>query len=921
MSEHEWAPRPQDPAQNQPQDAPQVPPQNQPQGSPQNRPQVPPQYQQSGQQPAARWNQQPPRVPPQHPQPQPQQYSQPQSQYPQPQPGQQLSASWNAQPPAQPGVPPYFQPYAQPYAQSAPLPRLQPVPAPGFAFPPQVPFAAAPVRRRLPRRRVLGIGVVAAALVAGLCVWLVGSPSAPVRERAPFYGAVIALAETPAISYQTSIEGGAISMKASVTSQDEVNGTLTVDGDKFGLLVANGTTYVQPPASILDADLAEDGGDPAAGILNGSWITGGTAGDEIAGADQGLETPSDLAQSLLAALNDPSTKWPVTGDAPATVGGVAALTAQTPVGAVSVALDYPYRVLSIDSNAADASASPPTGLPSGLSSMPVIPSAALRLIGDTPAIVADFAPGRRSASAHVMAADYGPSSSGYAVIAAAAGVADTPTLGDATLGEAYTQADLDDIYSGVDNLLKQAAENTIDPSIKATQQGNLQISCSDGGCEETATVTESDESTSPDSQVEGGQVELTMDATATVNGVPAGGCTGSATAAANGTATISCDDGAAAPVFEAQDAEAKEQAQQESEAEDGAPVQYEVPYEGEAFVTGVAMLQVAQLVQDVQQSQQDQQEADDEPDPYAVAAPSVDEPTTQGSEAQQPTAQQPTGQPTAQQSAEPANGENPGQNPGGAPSAVRRPATQADAAISMNPYEPVPFAPYAGAPTIRLPAGAATSGSAPIAGSAPTSAPTAAGPQQQHSNAASTLPSPTQEPQNCLDMRPGDAYSAPGGGWITNSAASNGRAETGVACLTDATGPTTNPSVDPVGWAAAQSTVTSLGLTNFPIARCHVIASTLGGSNNSAANLVPCWQQPVNGSQMRTVEIAVGRFSYKAVVRYTVSPLYQKSTSTVPDAIMMQAYAIYPSGDLEWIESVTYPNVMKVNGKNVNLGN
>lgn len=697
----------------------------------------------------------------------------------------------------------------------------------------------APVPPRPPRRKlwaVLASTVTAMALVGGALYATMGSSasSGPAQERSPFYGAMVALAETPMIGYQTSMDDGAISLNAVVTSQDEMTGTVQLDGEQFGILVVGGKTYVKPPADLLAADTGQD---PVAGAVKGKWITGGAAEEELGTATSSLDTPVKLAQQMLAALNDSGTVWPTTETKATTVDGMPALTATTSAGQIVVSRDMPYQVLKMVP-ASSASASTSVN-PTSFASIP-----AMAQLAD------DAAAGTLTSN------------------------------GETDFSKSFGKNYIDSEIAQMENQFKDA-KNAVNADITVTKQGSLAESCGGSGCKLTATVSVSASSSSAKTQIEGGTVTAEMDAQVEINGTPAGDCEGSGTLPVDGSGTLECFDAAAGPVFEEQEAQAKAQAQAESEAEGGAEVQYEVDYTGEAFVTAVVELQVAELVQQVQQEQQ----ADDAaPDPYAVSSPSGQvEVPVQPSEDTTPGA---TTTPGVEEVPEPDTSVQ-----------QQLPSYEQDPYVSMNPYEPVPYVPFDSVPDT-------TTSTTPQ--SEPAAAPTEATPQ----------PQPTEPEKPCADSTKPAGANRMGGSWIMNTTGANGRAEIGYACLATplAPGPSLPKTLYPTGWSDAVDQVQaqthySRAAAQNMLDRCHIIAKEFGGPA-TAANLVPCWND-LNNNQNGVPGFSSFEDQVQTAVTanpdcgtyYSVDPLYKTSSSTVPYAFFLKAQTICPGGRLAFIDS------------------
>jgi hypothetical protein len=137
----------------------------------------------------------------------------------------------------------------------------------------------------------------------------------------------------------------------------------------------------------------------------------------------------------------------------------------------------------------------------------------------------------------------------------------------------------------------------IDASVNAQSRAQAQVTCGDSGCTVTATAQLSIEP-GVNTQVTGSRATGRMDATVTVNNLPAGGCTATADLPVPGTQTFSCTDPAAGPVFAAQWALAKAAAEAEA-ARTGGSVPFQVPYTAEADVYALVTVDVEHEVTDL----------------------------------------------------------------------------------------------------------------------------------------------------------------------------------------------------------------------------------------------------------------------------------------------------------------------------------
>jgi hypothetical protein len=467
-------------------------------------------------------------------------------------------------------------------------------PAETGAPPEAVPAVASPGATASPSRGsgrplliTLGALVLVLAVVAGLSVWL-ARPTGPALATDPFAEAVANLATAPAVHYQSSLDNGSTMLDVRVTSYGEMVGTITMDGDTASVLAVGGQTYLKMP----DSDLSGLDLPVPDAVLQNKWLTGSEiTGDQLLGPVLArLMTPVRLSAKLHAALQQ-TWDYPATTAPGTTAGGVAALRVTTPIGDLYVTRNAPYRVLRLTPATPSATSRPdlsqlfhlPTTPPGGSTTNPSAPA--------TPGSrTATPLPGRPAA---------------YRV--------QTPSNADAgdTSFPDMTPDDVDGAYADLESDTKDLAGNSLDADIHFDLTGQAQVACDPGGCTNTANVTTDVTTTGPDSTITSGQVAAELYATNTIDGLPAGACTATATLPLAGASSISCANPGAGPVFSSELAARKSQAQAEAEAEaaasGSASVPYEVDFETETFVTATAQINVQQEIQD----EQDHQDAAD----------------------------------------------------------------------------------------------------------------------------------------------------------------------------------------------------------------------------------------------------------------------------------------------------------------------
>ncbi|MFE7488598.1 LamG-like jellyroll fold domain-containing protein [Kitasatospora sp. NPDC057541] len=197
---------------------------------------------------------------------------------------------------------------------------------------------------------------------------------------------------------------------------------------------------------------------------------------------------------------------------------------------------------------------------------------------------------------------------------------------------------------------------------------------------------------------------------------------------------------------------------------------------------------------------------------------------------------------------------------------------------------------------------------------------------------------------SCLGRRPAGAVSDNGGqgGWIdywnlepvidpsAPAGAPSVMRPTGVnACLVGAPSGRRGTRADGniTGWSEAQAIASAAGIPSAsnPLARCHLIARTFGGSGTEGKNLAPCFQQGANVGEMNSfrefekhVEDVLRE---KQIVDYTVIPLYYTPASTIPYGFSLTAYSQFRNGIPDMMEYSYVDNSRLYNGATVHLGN
>jgi hypothetical protein len=434
-------------------------------------------------------------------------------------------------------------------------------PTPGQFGPyqPGAPFAApAPPPPPPPppkKRRGLLFGgslALVLALVAGFFIWTSTHRDGPRPDRAPFFLAVDNLLLLPAAHYTGTAAGGE-SWDLEATNGGEMYGTVTADGQSIDVMTAGGTTYFKPPQSLL-AGLATDSSSPTdTSALAGKWITGDSTLTDL--VPSGLLSPTTWAYQLWTELQSPGTIFPTVGSPTAQVDGVAAYAAKTTQGTIYVAAASPYRVLRVSPEAAGAGSTSTSG--SGSTS------------------VMDLA----GAGAH-------PAAEGLA--------APAPTD-----FQPVSAAQLQQDYNNLINQTK-ALKSAVNVGIKFDFDPSGNLDCSDTNCTVDEQVTTSTTATAGAS-VTGGTVSANMTAAVTVDGQSAGDCTATASLPVNGSGTMSCQDGAVAPLVSQIKEKEQQQADEEAAADPGQQINipYTVNFDASVQIEAMAQAQT-QVDQTVQ---------------------------------------------------------------------------------------------------------------------------------------------------------------------------------------------------------------------------------------------------------------------------------------------------------------------------------
>ncbi|WP_459955738.1 nucleic acid/nucleotide deaminase domain-containing protein [Nocardia sp. IFM 10818] len=265
-----------------------------------------------------------------------------------------------------------------------------------------------------------------------------------------------------------------------------------------------------------------------AASVAGRWVTGNP--DLAAAVPAGNLKPHDLAAALMAALRQ-TVDFPRDGD-PNTrvrIGDEDALQVETPAGVLAVTEKAPYRVLRLDPT-------PESGTWTGDSEIGA-------QIPDSGAIV-------------------------FGLL--------SPTDRD----RAY-----DDLVAAT-----QSLHNAVNVGVEFNFDRSGNIDCSDTACTVTVNVTSS--ATATNGATVTGSVAATMQATVTVDGQPAAGCSAAQTIPINGSGVLSCVDTSVAPIVAGIKARKQAEANAQAQAQGrDVTITYSIPYNASVQVQALATAQ------------------------------------------------------------------------------------------------------------------------------------------------------------------------------------------------------------------------------------------------------------------------------------------------------------------------------------------
>ncbi|MFC3455511.1 SON protein [Amycolatopsis speibonae] len=408
----------------------------------------------------------------------------------------------------------------------------QSIPPGGAQWPPPQGWVPQPVPAppaRKPRWPLFaGIAGLVLVLLAGLTTWLLW-PSKAGRE--PFEQALAGLSSAPAVRNSTSAIGGMITTDVKTTAYGETSGTMSFQGKKIEILVVGGKVYFKAPDGLLPGSRGDSS---AAEDLKDRWITGEDAlfGPVV----RQFESPEKLAARLREAL-ERAEKIP--GDQNESVRDVPALKASTPTGDLYVSKEAPHRLLRYS-----------VKMPGGMPSVPRVPTM--------------------------------PDAGSPSQMPPGAG------LGESDV-DALSPEETDAVYEDLVSNTKKLS-GAVDTGVRFDMDGAATVACGAAGCTVTANVSNTASANSGGKVT--GQVNATMTANVTIGGRAAGSCRNTATLSLNSAGSISCVNSGAGGVFSAVEAEKKADAEAQSRAAGGVPVQYRIESIASVSVVAEAIGQV-----------------------------------------------------------------------------------------------------------------------------------------------------------------------------------------------------------------------------------------------------------------------------------------------------------------------------------------
>ncbi|MEV7125654.1 DNA/RNA non-specific endonuclease [Streptomyces sp. NPDC093260] len=425
-----------------------------------------------------------------------------------------------------------------------------------------------------------------------------GSP--PPDRRAAIASALVDLALQPGVRYRAAADGSAWTERRTTASGASL-GDAVYDGAPVTTMAVGGTTYVRLPGSAPDSadgpdDLDGTGTGTGAGSgLAGQWVAGAVRDTDSPDAPEAGQSPSVFANLLLKALADSATTLSDEDTAPASAGGVPALSAHTPQGDLYVSKARPHRVLAFVPRASDGSTA--GGSASGGPAT-----------GRTRAAVARTGP--RTAFAVTA-----PAAARTRADAASAGAA------------AFTLAPLSRTESAAlaGRIRERVPElrTALDAGVSARVRTEPALRCAASGCVVTSHISGVTPSAEARRRIRGGRVTVRLTATVRLDGRAAGTCSATGRLPLDAPGDVACTDAAAGPLFASVEAAKRREAEARARIS-GAPEPYSVRATADTVVRVLAEVDTSALEQ---AQRRDEEQLAQAPSPAESAARAASAPS------------------------------------------------------------------------------------------------------------------------------------------------------------------------------------------------------------------------------------------------------------------------------------------------------
>lgn len=388
------------------------------------------------------------------------------------------------------------------------------------------------------RRGGLGTGLVVA-IIAGSLVMLLGW-SAVVstalwafwprsQDLSAFDEAVAALATTAGVTASSVSSDGTTSMAARVAATGEVLGRLTVAGVDYDVLDVGGQSYLRsrdgtfPGGPLATAEGEGDAAGFEASLLADRWVA--VRADQFTSSWQPPPSPGGLAYRLRVALADRGSVT-VLDEAGPHVSGQPTRVALTAAGAVFISATAPHRVLRVD-----PSRVPEAGSSRGAGRTGLETAGVVRAVNRSGAAIVAASGGTADESPPLDEVPMPPGSLD-------GGPIDITELSPELVTELF-----DDVAAAVEQL-PDAADNTLNLAF----EGQATLDCGFGGCTYATAVRAR---VVGEREVRSARGTVTLHASFSVEGAPAGTCSQQAPLSLDRPIAISCSAPAAGPTYAA----------------------------------------------------------------------------------------------------------------------------------------------------------------------------------------------------------------------------------------------------------------------------------------------------------------------------------------------------------------------------------